>query len=120
MFEIAVSALLEVLKFPNLLSSLVGVLFGLFVGSIPGLTVSLGMVLMLPITYTMAPVTSFSLLLGMFCAGMSGGSISAILLISPELPRLRQQLLTVMPWPEKDRLQRQSVRQSPLRSSAGW
>ena len=86
MFEIAVSALLEVLKFPNLLASLVGVLFGLFVGSIPGLTVSLGMVLMLPITYTMAPVTSFSLLLGMFCAGMSGGSISAILLNIPGTP----------------------------------
>jgi putative tricarboxylic transport membrane protein len=77
---------LEVLKIPNLLASLGGVVFGLFVGSVPGLTVSLGMVLILPITYGMAPVPSFSLLLGMFAAGMAGGSISAILINIPGTP----------------------------------
>lgn len=86
MFDIALSALLEVLKIPNLLASLGGVVFGLFVGSVPGLTVSLGMVLILPITYSMAPVPSFSLLLGMFAAGMAGGSISAILINIPGTP----------------------------------
>ncbi len=86
MFDIAVGALLEVLKFPNLLASLAGVLIGLFVGAMPGLTVSLGMVLMLPLTYTMAPVPSFCLLLGMFIAGMTGGSFSAILLNIPGTP----------------------------------
>jgi putative tricarboxylic transport membrane protein len=86
MFDIALSALFEVLKIPNLLASLGGVIFGLFVGSVPGLTVSLGMVLILPITYGMAPVPSFSLLLGIFAAGMAGGSISAILINIPGTP----------------------------------
>lgn len=86
MIDVAIAALMDVLKFHNLLASLWGVVFGLFVGSTPGLTVSLGMVLMLPVTYTMSPVTSFCLLLGMFTAGMTGGSISAILLNIPGTP----------------------------------
>lgn len=86
MFEIAIGSLFEVLAPINLLASLGGVLFGLFVGSIPGLTISLGMVLLLPFTYTMPPVTSISLLLGLFISGMTGGSISAILLNIPGTP----------------------------------
>lgn len=86
MVEIAFAALFEVLSPINLLASLAGVLFGLFIGSVPGLTISLGMVLLLPFTYTMPPVTSISLLLGLFISGMTGGSISAILLNIPGTP----------------------------------
>ena len=86
MFEVAIAALLEVTKFHNLLASVAGVVFGLFIGATPGLTVSLGMVLLLPLTYTMPPVTAFCLLLGLFAAGMTGGSISAILLNIPGTP----------------------------------
>jgi len=86
MVEIALSALVGVLTPVNLLASLGGVLFGLFVGATPGLTISLGMVLLLPITYSMNPVTSISLLLGLFISGMTGGSISAILLNIPGTP----------------------------------
>src|SRR6056297_2576174 len=86
MADIAFTALIDVLQFQNLLASLGGVLFGLFIGSTPGLTVSLGMVLMLPVTYSLPAVTSFCLLLGMFTAGMTGGSVSAILLNIPGTP----------------------------------
>jgi len=86
MAEFAMQALLGVLTPANLLASLAGVLFGLFVGAIPGLTISLGMVLLLPVTYTMNPITSISLLLGLFISGMTGGSISAILLNIPGTP----------------------------------
>jgi putative tricarboxylic transport membrane protein len=84
--HVAVSALIGVLAPVNLLANLGGVLFGLFVGAIPGLTISLGMVLLLPITYALPPITSFSLLLGVFVSGMTGGSISAILLNIPGTP----------------------------------
>ena len=84
--QVAISALTQVLTPINMLASLGGVLFGLFIGATPGLTISLGMVLLLPITYTMDPVTSISLLLGLFISGMTGGSISAILLNIPGTP----------------------------------
>jgi putative tricarboxylic transport membrane protein len=86
MSETAIAALTEVLRIPNLIASMVGVLFGLFIGASPGLTISLGMVLLLPLTFTLPPVTSFCLLLGLYASGMTGGSISAILLNIPGTP----------------------------------
>ncbi len=86
MSEVIISSLLEVFKIQNLFASMSGVLFGLFIGASPGLTISLGMVLLLPLTFSLPPVTSICLLLGLFSAGMTGGSISAILLNIPGTP----------------------------------
>ena len=86
MGDLALAALIDVLRIPNLLASMAGVLFGLFIGATPGLTISLGMVLLLPLTFTLPPVTAFCLLLGLFASGMTGGSISAILLNIPGTP----------------------------------
>ncbi len=80
------SALLEVVRLPNLLATGLGVFFGLFIGATPGLTISLGMVLLLPVTFALPPVTSICLLLGLYTAGMTGGSFSAILLNIPGTP----------------------------------
>jgi len=63
-----------------------GVIFGLFIGSTPGLTISLGMVLLLPLTFKLPAVTAVCLLLGLYASGMTGGSISAILLNIPGTP----------------------------------
>jgi len=80
------AALFEVLQPQNIFASMVGVFFGLFIGSTPGLTISLGMVLLLPITFKLSAVTSVCLLLGLYASGMTGGSISAILLNIPGTP----------------------------------
>ena len=80
------AALIDVLQFHNILASIIGVMFGLFIGSTPGLTISLGMVLLLPITFRMEAVTSICLLLGLYASGMTGGSLSAILLNIPGTP----------------------------------
>ena len=86
MHEVIISSLVEVLKFENLFATMSGVLFGLFIGASPGLTISLGMVLLLPLTFNLPSVTSICLLLGLYAAGMTGGSISAILLNIPGTP----------------------------------
>jgi putative tricarboxylic transport membrane protein len=80
------AALADVLQIQNIFASMMGVIFGLFIGSTPGLTISLGMVLLLPITFGLPPVTSICLLLGLFASGMTGGSLSAILLNIPGTP----------------------------------
>ena len=82
----ALAALADVLQFENILASMVGVFFGLFIGATPGLTISLGMVLLLPLTFALSPVTAFCLLLGLYSSGFTGGSISAILLNIPGTP----------------------------------
>jgi len=81
-----IAALFDVLQIQNLVATALGVIFGLFIGSTPGLTISLGMVLLLPITFQLPAVTSVCLLLGLYAAGMTGGSLSAILLNIPGTP----------------------------------
>jgi len=84
--DMALAALVDVLQFENIVASMVGVFFGLFIGATPGLTISLGMVLLLPLTFALSPVTAFCLLLGLYSSGFTGGSISAILLNIPGTP----------------------------------
>ncbi len=86
MGDVVFTALGEVLRLNNIFASMMGAFFGLFIGATPGLTISLGMVLLLPLTFTLPPVTSFCLLLGLYSSGFTGGSISAILLNIPGTP----------------------------------
>ena len=86
MMDMVIAALFDVLKWQNVLATALGVFFGLFIGSTPGLTISLGMVLLLPVTFKMEAVTAICLLLGLYASGMTGGSLSAILLNIPGTP----------------------------------
>lgn len=63
-----------------------GLFLGIVFGSVPGLTVMLCLVLFLPITYSLDAIHSFMFLLGIYCAGSYGGSISAILIKTPGTP----------------------------------
>jgi len=67
----------------NFLWANIGALIGIIMGCIPGLTVTLGIILFLPLTYQMSAVTSIVMLLSLYTGGMYGGSISAILINTP-------------------------------------
>jgi putative tricarboxylic transport membrane protein len=64
----------------------IGCLLGLVVGMIPGLTISTGIIIVLPLTFVLPPDISIALLLGLYVSGMTGGSFSAILLNIPGTP----------------------------------
>jgi len=63
-----------------------GVAGGIIVGAIPGLTASVGIILLLPLVYQLDASTAMVMLCGMFCGAMYGGSISAILISIPGTP----------------------------------
>lgn len=67
----------------NLVAIFGGTFVGLLFGALPGLGVSIALVLLLPLTYNMAPVSGILLLLAAFQAAEYGGSISAITLGIP-------------------------------------
>lgn len=69
-----------------LLFILAGSLIGYFVGSLPGLTPSVGIALLVPITFTMEPVPALILLVSLYVAAEYGGGITAILLNAPGTP----------------------------------
>lgn len=70
----------------NLLLMIVGVAIGLFIGAMPGLTVTLGLALVLPFTFGLSPISGIILLTGVYCAGTYAGAITAILINTPGTP----------------------------------
>lgn len=63
-----------------------GVFLGLIFGAIPGLTSTLAIALLLPLTYGMDPSAGMALLSSIFIGGVSGGLVPAILLNMPGTP----------------------------------
>ncbi len=70
----------------SLVATAIGALLGLVVGMIPGMTISSGIIIVLPLTFRLDPTISIALLLGLYVGGMMGGSFSAILLNIPGTP----------------------------------
>lgn len=60
-----------------------GVFMGVVLGAIPGLSGTIGIALLLPITFNMEPAQAILTLGGIFMGGMYGGSITAILINVP-------------------------------------
>ena len=79
-------ALLTVLRPLNLFFITIGVLGGIVVGAIPGLTATLAISLLIPFTFGMDPVPALIMLIGIYCGGIYGGSITAILIHTPGTP----------------------------------
>ncbi len=63
-----------------------GVILGNIFGAIPGLTATLAVVLLIPITYGMTPAMGLSTLIAAYVGGMSGGLVSATLIGMPGTP----------------------------------
>lgn len=78
-----------------------GVLIGIFFGSIPGLTFTVALALALPITFHLEPVAAIGLLLGTYIGGMTGGSVSAILLGIPGTPSAAATVLDGYPMAKR-------------------
>lgn len=60
-----------------------GVISGVIIGALPGLGPSVGIAVLLPLTYGMDPATGIILLAGIYYGAMYGGSITAILINTP-------------------------------------
>ncbi|MBA2689954.1 MAG: tripartite tricarboxylate transporter permease [Burkholderiales bacterium] len=64
-------------------ASIVGVIWGIFGGALPGISPSIAMALLLPFTYSLDPVTAVVLLGSVYVGAEYGGSIPAILINTP-------------------------------------
>jgi len=78
-----------------------GVAGGIIVGAIPGLTGSVGIILLLPFIYQLDASTAIVMLCGMFCGAIYGGSISAILISIPGTPSAAATVLDGYPLAQK-------------------
>ncbi|MDW7669769.1 MAG: tripartite tricarboxylate transporter permease, partial [Bacillota bacterium] len=85
-FSLLSEAFLNILAPSNLLLVLGGMLLGVFFGALPGISSSMGIVLMMPFTYYMGIIPSIILLVALYAGSAYGGSITAILFNTPGTP----------------------------------
>lgn len=83
MLEALAAGLSLIASWPNALALFCGMLGGVIIGALPGLTGAMAVTLALPFTFYIPPITSLMLLLGIYKGSMYGGSISAILIRTP-------------------------------------
>jgi len=67
----------------NLLYCLIGVLIGMIIGVLPGLGPAATIAILLPITYTINPVSAIIMLAGIYYGAQYGGTITSVLLRLP-------------------------------------
>ncbi len=76
----------SVFNFQILLFIILGVFTGICIGALPGLTATMGVALVLPLTFGLDAIPGILLLIGVYVGAIYGGSISAILLHTPGTP----------------------------------
>lgn len=81
--ELFISGMEILFNWQILLAIPLGLTLGIIVGAIPGLTSDLGIILCIPLTYTMEPTLAIMILLAIYVGGTYGGAITAILINTP-------------------------------------
>ena len=84
-----------------ILSIAFGVLGGLFIGAMPGLTSTMAIALLVPVTFAMEPVHGLALLMGVYCGAISGGFVASCLLNIPGTPSSAATCLDGYPMSKK-------------------
>jgi len=84
--EELISGFLQIFNVETILWVALGEVLGIILGALPGLTATMGIALMVPISFQLSKATGIALLLGVYCGAVSGASIPAILLGIPGNP----------------------------------
>ncbi|WP_270364927.1 tripartite tricarboxylate transporter permease [Microbacterium algeriense] len=71
------------LTLENVLWCFVGVLLGTVIGLLPGLGSTTGVAVLLPVTFTLEPVTALIMLAGIYYGAQYGGTITSVLISTP-------------------------------------
>lgn len=103
MFEYLLAGFANVFQPLNFLLMVFGTVMGVVIGCLPGLSGSMGIILLLPLVYTLEKSTALVMLCGIFCGSMFGGSVSAILLRTPGTPSATATLLDGYPLAQSGR-----------------
>jgi len=82
----AASILSVILTKETILCMLIGTVGGIIIGALPGLSASMGVALMIPVTYSMEPVPAIVMLASIYTSAIYGGSITASLINTPGTP----------------------------------
>nr|WP_163500258.1 tripartite tricarboxylate transporter permease [Halomonas socia] len=84
--EMLLQALASLMTFESVITVLVGVSAGLLIGSMPGLTATMALAVLLPFTFSMEALQGLIALGAVYMGSIYGGAFTAILINTPGTP----------------------------------
>lgn len=85
-FSAIASAAPGVFSIQVIIAMFVGTMVGIGVGALPGLSATMGIAVLIPLTFSLEPLVALGMVAGIYNGAMYGGSIPAILLRIPGTP----------------------------------
>lgn len=83
---IIIDSMRALLQIDVVVALMVGVLGGMVIGALPGFSASMGVALLLPVTFNMDTIPALVMLTALYTSAIFGGSITAILIHTPGTP----------------------------------
>ena len=86
MYELLAAGIVDVLQWKYLLPLFLGTLIGVVGGALPGITITLTVIVVLPFTFGLEPLQGLAAMIGVYVGGETGGLITSCLLGIPGKP----------------------------------
>ena len=109
MYEGMINGLSQALEGWNLLLIIFGTFMGIIFGSMPGLTATMGLALLVPFTFGMEPAAGLIMLAGIYVGAMYADAIPAILINTPGTPAAIATTFDGFPLAQKGKAQQALV-----------
>lgn len=101
MFEDLLTGITTVIQPIHLIALFLGVLIGFVGGATPGISGTMLVIILIPITYGMDPVPAFLILTSIYASAVFSGAISAILFRTPGTPEAIMTVLDGYPMAQR-------------------
>src|SRR5487761_2005647 len=86
MYELLLGGIQNILHLHYLVPLFLGTLVGLIGGALPGVTITMTIIIILPFTFGMDPLQGLATMTGVYVGGSAGGAITAALIGIPGTP----------------------------------
>ncbi|HET9041719.1 MAG TPA: tripartite tricarboxylate transporter permease [Burkholderiales bacterium] len=86
MYELLGAGIADVLQWKYLLPLFIGTLAGVIGGALPGVTITMTIIVVLPFTFGLDPLQGLAAMTGVYVGGSAGGLVTAVLLGLPGTP----------------------------------
>src|SRR3954451_7716750 len=86
MYELLGAGLVNIVQVKYLVPLFLGTLAGVVGGALPGVTITMTVIVVLPFTFGLDPLQGLAAMIGVYVGGSAGGSITASLIGIPGTP----------------------------------
>ena len=85
MYDLLFSGIANIVQIKYLLPLFLGTLIGVIGGALPGVTIAMTIIVVLPFTFSLDPLQGLAAMTGVYVGGSAGGLMRASMLIPPAL-----------------------------------